>query len=172
MMRLRNHASLSLIAAEELLDRAAGSGGEYGIESKVLILLTDGQQNSGEFTPEEAAEFAAANEIKVYTIAIGSRDSFRSVNQGLLGAFQLFTGEMIDTKPIERVARITGGEFAKAADGTSLRRIYERIDELERSPFEHKFVRYKEKFQAFVGLGILLIVIEVMLSATWLRRVP
>ncbi len=166
------HASLGLIAVEDLLEEAAVAGEEYHIESRVLILLTDGKQNAGEFEPAEAAEFAKENDIRIYTIAVGGRESFKSVDRLLGGAFQFFTGERIDTRPLERVARITGGEFAKAESASELRRIYERIDELEKTPFQHKFVRYKEHFQKFTAAGLLLILFEQILAATWLRRIP
>lgn len=166
------HASLGLIAAEDLLEEAAVAGEEYEIESRVIILLSDGRQNAGKFTPEEAAQFASENGIKVYTIAVGGRDSFKSVDRLLGGAFQFFTGERIDTRPLEQVAAATGGKFAKAESASELKRIYERIDELEKTPFHHKFVRYKEHFQLFAGAGLLLILIEQLLAATWLRRIP
>ncbi len=160
-------AALNLISAEELITEARKAGENYKINSKIIILLTDGQQNAGDKWPREAAEFCAESDIKLYTVAVVG---LPEKSGGIFGS--LFPMRKLDTRPIEQAALMTGGQFGKATDGESLREIYERIDSLEKSPITRSHVYYSEHFQPLVMLGFFLVVLEMLLSSTVLRRMP
>ena len=168
------HAALSLISAEGLLKQAERQENEYSIESKIMIVLTDGENNAGEKTPAEAARFAQENEIKIYTILISS-GAVRTIDTDLFGRIQFPFGDFEHEQAVrdmKQVADITGGRFEEVTSGEALENIYRTIDRLERTEFEQKFLRYHERFQVpvFAGLGFL--VLEILLGTTWLRRVP
>ncbi len=168
------HAALSLISAEGVLKRAREEQKEYSIKSKIMIILTDGENNAGEKTPAEAARFAKENGIKVYTILISS-GAYRTVNDMLFGKIQLPFGDLEHEQAVEDmkgVANITGGRFEEATSGDSLENIYRTIDRLERTKFKQKFLRYKERFQYPVFAGLSFVLMEIVLGATWLRRTP
>lgn len=168
------HAALSLISAEGLLKEAERQEKEYSIESKIMILLTDGENNAGLKTPAEAARFAQENEIKIYTILISS-GAVRTIDTDLFGRVQFPFGDFEHEQAVrdmKQVADITGARFEEATSGESLENIYRTIDRLERTEFEQKFLRYHERFQFPVFAGLSFLVLEILLGTTWLRRVP
>ncbi|MDP2895402.1 MAG: VWA domain-containing protein [bacterium] len=168
------HAALSLISAEGLLKEAGRQENEYSIESKIMILLTDGENNAGLKTPAEAARFAQENEIKIYTILISS-GAVRTIDTDLFGRIQFPFGDFEHEQAVrdmKQVADITGGRFEEATSGEALQNIYRTIDRLERTEFEQKFLRYHERFQFPVFAGLSFLVLEIILRTTWLRRVP
>lgn len=123
----------------------------YIIKSKIIILLTDGQNNWGKLTPFQAAELASDWGVKIYAIGIG--------------------GEDIAT--LTRVADITGGKYFSAENVQGLISIYEEIDRLEKSEIESvKYMDYKEAFTPFAISALFLIFLYIILSATLLRRIP
>ncbi|MCK4236749.1 MAG: VWA domain-containing protein, partial [Candidatus Krumholzibacteria bacterium] len=115
-------AAARLKTAEEDISRSAQESGdkEYEIKSKIIILLTDGQNNFGKRTPEEAAELAASWGVKIYTIGVGSREGISTVKT-LFGQFKVPTGGGVDEKTLQRVADITGGVFRLGENEESLR---------------------------------------------------
>jgi len=167
------HAVLRLVNAEQELEEAAKLRPGYTIKSKIIIMLTDGQQTYGELLPQQAAEFAKENGIKVYTIAVVDRGDVRRVDDDFFGAF-LRAGEAVDTRDIREVATITGGQFGEATDGESLKRIYAKIDKLERSRFQEHVQDYDEHFDAWwaVPMGLALFLGEIAGRNTLFRRVP
>jgi len=161
-------AVLSLVVAEDYVRETHGRDDEYHITSKVIILLTDGEQQRGinQHSFREAATYAKENDIKIHTIAItGGRDRQRG------SIFSLLT-DRIDTRNIEFVAEETSGLFRMATDGDALREIYEQIDALERTEFRQTFRRYHELFAWPVLLAFACLAVEVLLATTWLRRAP
>ncbi len=162
---------LRLVSVDELLRKAGEKNNDYKVNSKIIILLTDGQQTRGGMNPLEAAEFAKENGIKIYTIAITSDQNYVQHNS-VFGKFFSLMDRQLDTTLLEQVAATTGGIFAKATSGEALVKIYQQIDELEKSKFEESFTTYKEKFPLFVQIGILLFVLEVILSQTLFRKIP
>jgi Ca-activated chloride channel family protein len=142
--------------------------------SKVVILLTDGRSNRGEIGPVTAARMASALGVRVYTIGAGSRGTARvPVDDPLRGRTYATMRVDIDEETLEEVAALTGGRYFRATDTESLASIYEEIDELERSEIEvENFTEYAERFPLPLGLGLLLIVGELGLSRTLLRRLP
>lgn len=131
--------------------------------SKILVLLTDGRSNAGRFTPQEAAQLAAALGVKVYTIGIGQsrRTLFGMLDDGP------------DAATLQEVATITGARAFLASDARALQEVYATIDELEPSPAEvEEIVEHTELYRRFLVPGLVLLVLQALLSATWLRRLP
>jgi Ca-activated chloride channel family protein len=167
-------AAARLRTAEEDLARYADESGEkeYEIKSKIIILLTDGQNNYGKRTPEQAAELAAEWGITVYTIGVGGDEGVSTVKT-LFGNFKVPTGTRVDTRPLQRVAEMTGGIFRMAGDDESLREVYGEIDALEKSNIESvRYVDYKELFVPFALAALCLVLLELLLAATIFRRIP
>ena len=169
-------AAARLQKAEKTLQQQALAGESnqtaYEIKSKIIILLTDGEQNAGLRTPREAAELAKKWGIKIYTIGIGGRESLLRVPT-LFGTQVIQRGPGVDKETLADLARETGGIFRMAEDGDSLRSIYAEIDELEKSEIESvRYVDYKERFMGFALTGLILLALEVLLRTTWLRRIP
>ena len=165
------YSTLRLISVDELLRKAGDKNNDYKVNSKIIILLTDGQQTRGGMNPIEAAEFARDNDIKIYTIAIVNDSQYVRQNS-LFGQFFSLSNRQIDTSLLEQVAAITGGLFAKASSGEALVNVYHKIDQLEKSKFEERFTTFKEKFQLFIILGISLLLLEIILSQTVFRKIP
>ena len=142
--------------------------------SKVVILLTDGRSNRGEIGPVTAAQMAKALDVRVYTIGAGSQGTARVPVQSSLGGTRYATMEVdIDEPTLREVAEVTGGRYFRATDNESLESIYAEIDELERTEIEIKnFTQFGEQFPLPLGLGFLLLMAELGLSQTALRRLP
>jgi Ca-activated chloride channel family protein len=167
-------AAARLKTAEEDYARFAGEGDtkDYTITSKIIILLTDGQNNFGRWTPEEAAKLAAQWGIKIYTIGVGDAEGVTSVRT-LLGTFKVPTGARVDMRPLRTVAETTGGIFRMADSDEALREVYAEIDRLEKSEVESvRYVDYREMFVPFALAALLLVVLEAIVSSTALRRIP
>jgi Ca-activated chloride channel family protein len=144
----------------------------YEIKSKIIILLTDGEQNAGRRTPLEAAELAQKWGIKIYTIGIGGRDSLIRVPT-LFGTQVIQRGSGVDKQTLSALADTTGGIFRLAEDGDSLRAVYSEIDELEKNEIESiLYVDYKERFTLFSIPALILLALEILLRTTWFRRIP
>jgi Ca-activated chloride channel family protein len=167
-------AGARLRTAEEELSRRAHDTGTkgYEIKSKIMILLTDGQNNFGKRTPQEAAQLAKEWGIKIYAIGIGGKEAVATVKT-LFGEFKVPMGEGVDQRTLQTVADITDGTFWLAEDAKSLLQIYEEIDRLEKSEIESvRFVDYNEKFAVFALVALALIFGEAALSSTIFRRIP
>ena len=111
------------------------------VESKVMILLSDGSNNAGEIDPKTAAELAAEYNIKIYTIGAGTNQSYTRIpGRGLIR-------NEIDEETLKHIASVTGGKFFRATNVKALKSIYAEIDELERSEINVKeFTQYKELY--------------------------
>lgn len=141
-------------------------------ESKVIILLTDGVNNSGFIDPKIASELAAEYEIKAYTIGVGSNGMAMSPVAILPnGDFQYRNVPVeIDEKLLKEIAEATGGKYFRATDNEKLEEIYEEIDALEKTEIEEfKFYNYEEKFRPLVLLAGLLLIFEILLRFTLFR---
>lgn len=160
------------------LANAAGRLKDSQAKSRIIIFLTDGENNSGTIDPETALEVAKGYGLKIYSIGIGrdgktriptfQRDVFgnrvktylpfeSSVNEDLLG----------------RMASDTGGKYFRAEKDDALKGVFNEIDKLERTKVEiNKFTRYTEKFPPWLWAGLLLYMLGLFLGRTWLRRSP
>lgn len=165
-------AAARLKTAEETLAGQGVSGVKaYHIKSKVIILLTDGQNNTGRHLPDEAAALAKEWGIKIYAIGVGGDDVVKV--QTLLGTRMVRTGEGVDREMLGRVAESTGGVFRMAEDAEALRAVYQEIDRLEKSEVESvRYLDYKEYFLPFALAAAILLVLETLLNCTLWRRLP
>jgi len=143
-------------------------------KSKVVILLTDGQNNRGEIDPITAARLAEALEVRVYTVGVGKRgDALYPVDDPFFGKRYIRMPVQIDEEILTQIATITGGRYFRATDETSLAQIYEEIDKLEKTKIEIKeYTRYKELFVRFLIIAFGLLVLEIILANTKFRKIP
>ena len=136
-------------------------------KSKVIILLTDGVNNSGFIDPKIASELAVEYQIKTYTIGLGSNGTARAP-VGILpnGKFQYgMTKVEIDEELLKTIAEKTGGLYFRATDNKKLEEIYEEINKLEKTEIQEiKYYNYDEKFRPLILLALALLFIE------WLMR--
>ncbi|WP_138432719.1 vWA domain-containing protein [Winogradskyella algicola] len=141
-------------------------------KSKVIILLTDGVNNSGFIDPKIASELAVEYGIKVYTIGLGTNGmalSPSSINAN--GTFRYSRQQVeIDEKLLEEIADATGGQYFRATDNEKLAEIYKEINKLEKTEIqEKKYYNYDEKYRPLVLLGGLLLLVEIILRNTIFR---
>jgi len=142
-------------------------------KSKVIILLTDGVSNTGDISPGQAAELAAANHIKVYAVGAGSTGyaPFPVEWRGQTVLRQAFVE--LDERTLEAVAERTAGLYFHADNLDALAQVYEKIDDLERSEIvEVRYMQYEEFYALFAGSGLLLIVASTLIAQSVLRRLP
>ncbi len=141
--------------------------------SRVVILLTDGENNSGEIAPVTAAEIAKTFGIRVYTVGVGSQGTAPYPVQTPYG-IQLRDMEVkIDEETLQEIAQITDGRYFRATSNTRLEDIYREIDQLEKSKIEvREFSRKSEEFLPFALAGILFLVMSLFLRNTIFRSIP
>lgn len=143
-------------------------------KSKVVILLTDGRNNAGNISPLTAAEAAKVLKIKVYTIGAGTKGLAPYPVKDFFGntVYQPMDVD-IDEDVLKEIAEKTGGRYFRATDTESLRQIYKEIDRLEKTVIEDKgYQEYQELFPMFLIPGIILLYAEIILSNTFLRKIP
>ncbi len=129
-------------------------------KSKVMILLSDGSNNSGEIQPVTAAELAATFDVKIYTIGAGTKNR-RLLQSGL------------DEAILRQIAETTNGQYYHAANEERLLDIYEEINELEKTEIKVKeYTRFKELYSNFLLPGVLLLLMEIFTGLTYSRRLP
>lgn len=140
-------------------------------KSKVLILLTDGENNSGEIDPVTAADLAVSFGIKVYTIGAGTRGMAPyPIQDPIFGKRYQNVQVDIDEEMLTKIAEMTGGNYFRATDAEELKQIYNRIDELERTKVEELiYTDYLDLYPRFLLPGILLILIALLLEKTIFR---
>ncbi|WP_296380339.1 VWA domain-containing protein [Winogradskyella sp.] len=141
-------------------------------KSKVIILLTDGVNNSGFIDPKIASELAVEYGIKVYTIGLGTNGMALSpiaINPN--GSFRYGRQQVeIDEKLLKEIAEVTGGKYFRATNNKKLAEIYDEINKLEKTEIEEKkYYNYDEKYRSLVLLAGLLLLIELLLRNTIFR---
>ncbi len=135
-------------------------------KSRIVILLTDGINNRGELTPENAAQAAAALGIKVYTIGIGGG---LPIKQG----FFTLPPQEIDENTLKRIAERSKAEFFRARDLKTLEEVYDRIDKLEKTEIEmQQFTRFEEKAGGWLIAALLFLTLEKAFSLSRFGRLP
>jgi Ca-activated chloride channel family protein len=142
--------------------------------SRVVILMSDGENTAGTIAPLDAAKAAAAFGVRVYTIGVGSRGS--ALSPVAIQGGRLVYGPQkvsIDEGLLSEIARTTGGRYFRATDAAALRRIYGEIDRLERSPSEERRrIQYRDLYLPFVLAGAALLLVEWLLRGSRWGRVP
>lgn len=140
--------------------------------SKVIILLTDGVNNSGFIEPQTAADLAAEYEIKTYTIGLGTNGNALSpIAYNPDGSYRYGMRQVeIDENLLKNIAKVTGGRYFRATDNEKLEAIYDEINKLEKTEIEEfKYYRYEEKFRSWVLLAGALLMLEWLLRNTLYR---
>lgn len=145
-------------------------------KSKIVILMTDGENNSGKVPPLTAAEAAQAIGVKVYTVGVGTR-----------GQARIFTGRIdpwgnkvyqkipvdVDEDTLTKIANMTGGKYYRADSSEMMGKIYADIDRLEKTDAEvKKYVQYSEFFPWVIVPGLFVLLLEVILGHTVWRKLP
>ena len=143
-------------------------------KTKLIVLLTDGDNNAGKVMPRTAAEAAKTLGIRIYTIGAGTEGEVpfpmtnafgRTVYRNVLMKF--------DEKTLQEIAGITNGKFFRATDTESLKTIFGEIDKLEKSKIEvEKTAQYRDLFHWFLIPGLACLILEMLLSQTLWRRLP
>lgn len=140
-------------------------------KSKVIILLTDGVNNSGQIDPKIASDLAVEFGIKVYTIGLGTNGMALSPVAIRNGKFQYSRVQVeIDEELLQEIAEVTGGKYFRATNNKKLEDIYAEINKLEKTEVEEfKFYNYEEKFRPLILLALIFLVLEVLLRSTVFR---
>lgn len=143
-------------------------------KSKVVILLTDGRNNAGEIDPFTAAEIAKTLGIKVYTIGAGTKGLAPFPAIDLFGNTVMRQVKIdIDDDALREIAKITDGKYYRATDTESLKEIYRQIDKLEKTESEvTQYTEYSELFHYFLLPAFGLLLFELGLTKTKLRKIP
>jgi len=143
-------------------------------KTKLIILLTDGVNNSGLIDPITALEIAKAYKIRVYTIGVGSEGSAMYPVKDAMGRTTMQQMPVqIDEPLMKKISSETGGKYYRATDNSSLSKIYREIDRLEKTKIEiNSFKRYAELFFPFAFLGLLFLAMEVLARLTIYRTLP
>jgi Ca-activated chloride channel family protein len=143
-------------------------------KSRIVILMTDGQNNAGKVPPLTAAEAAQALKIKVYTIGVGTHGTAPFPTRNAFGQRGYINVPVdIDEKTLKAVAEKTGGRYFRAHRTETLQAIYDEIDQLEKTEVVvKKFQRYQELFAWAALPGLLLLLLEIGLAHTVWRRLP
>jgi Ca-activated chloride channel homolog len=142
-------------------------------KSRVMILLTDGVNNRGEIDPITAAKIAATFNIRVYTVGVGAQGEAPYPVETPFGIQRRLIPVDLDEKTLSAVAEMTGGKYFRATDNRKLKAIYKEIDQLERSKIEvTAYKRYSEKYYGWLFGGLALVLLEVVLAGTVLRKIP
>jgi Ca-activated chloride channel homolog len=141
--------------------------------SKVIILLTDGENNMGEVPPLTAAEIAKTFGVRVYTIGVGTIGTAPYPVQTPFGTRIQDIPVKIDEESLKSIASTTGGVYYRATDNAKLKAIYEKIDALEKSKIEVKeFSKKQEEFQPYALAAMLLLISGVLLKISVFRNIP
>lgn len=140
-------------------------------KSRVVILLTDGSNNMGDISPMTAAQIAKSMGVRVYTIGVGTNKVARYPLPVAGGVQYVNIPVEIDTKTLKSIAATSDGNYYRATNNKELRQIYRDIDKLEKSRLQvKKFSKRYEAFQPFVLAALALLLMEILLRYTILRR--
>lgn len=141
-------------------------------KSKVIILLTDGSNNRGDIDPATAAQIAQTYGIRVYAIGVGSYGEARCPVQTPYGTQYVTISNEFDEQTLRNIASTTGGEYFRATDNNSLKRIYEQIDQLEKSKIRvREFSKRTENFEPFLIAALICLLIDILLKHFVLRTI-
>jgi Ca-activated chloride channel family protein len=142
-------------------------------KSKVMILLTDGQNNAGDLPPLKAADIAASFGIKIYTIGVGTLGPAPFEVDSLFGKRIVYQEAHLDEPTLKKIAETTQARYFRATDTNTLKEIYAEINRLEKSQALIKeYTEYDELYQRFLIWGLLILLGEILLSRTIYRRIP
>ncbi|MBK9109798.1 MAG: VWA domain-containing protein [Saprospiraceae bacterium] len=145
---------------------------EDSAKSKIIILITDGVNNAGDVSPAVAAELAKSYQIKIYSIGVGTNgEAYSPVGRSPHGEYVFGMAPVnIDEQLLNQVSQYTGAQYYRATNAEKLAKIYQEIDQLEKTKVEIRYIkRYSEEFRIFLLAGMLLLPLEWTLRWTLLR---
>ncbi|MDF1545735.1 MAG: VWA domain-containing protein [bacterium] len=147
---------------------------ESDSETKIIVLLTDGDNNAGEIDPITAATLASTFDIKIYAIGVGKSGNVMFPYQDpLFGKRYIYQPTKIDEESLREIAARTGGKYFRAQSEDELEEIYGLIDNLEKTEVKvAAHIQYKELFHYFVYVGLALLLLELILANTYFRKLP
>ena len=184
VLRLLDDVELGMVEDGTAIGMAIATGAarleKSDAKSRVIILLTDGRNNAGAIDPVTAAKAAGAIGVKVYAVGVGSEEGARiPIDDPLYGRAYArnpdgtYQRTRMDEETLRKVAELSGGQFFRAADPGTLEKIYEKIRSMEQSRFETtEYRRYQELSGTLIVPALALLALQVLLSCTWLRKVP
>ena len=141
-------------------------------KSKVIILLTDGSNNRGDIDPQTAAEIAKTYGIRVYTIGVGSYGQARVPVQTPIGKQYITMDNEFDETTLRSIAETTGGQYFRAKDNTSLKAIYDQIDQMEKTKLRvREFSKHTENFMPFLYAALICLLLELIICYFVLRTI-
>lgn len=141
-------------------------------KSKVVILLTDGSNNRGDIDPLTAAQIAKTYGIRVYAVGVGSYGQARVPVQTPMGTQYITMDSEFDEETLRNIATTTGGEYFRATDNTSLKRIYEQIDQLEKTKLRvREYSKRTENFAPWLVAALLCLIAEVLIRYFALKTI-
>jgi len=145
-------------------------------KSKIVILMTDGENNSGKVPPLTAAEAAQALGVKIYTVGVGTRGEARiatgRVDPWGRKEYQRIAVD-VDEATLTKIADMTGGKYYRADSSDTMKKIYADIDRLEKTDAEvKKYTQYNEFFPWVILPGLFVLLLEVILTHTIWRKLP
>ena len=142
--------------------------------SKAIVLLTDGINNFGRISPLVAAKAARALGIKIYAIGVVSKsEGLQEADDGSGRKVYKEVQIQVDEEELKKISKLTDGEYFRATDMSTLRESYKEIDRLEKASIEQKsFEEYVDVFQYFLFAALGLLLLEILLRNTFLRRIP
>lgn len=178
LLQLLEKAEIGMVEDGTAIGSALGSSIERlkdtKAKSKVIILLTDGRNNAGEIDPFTAAEIARTFGIKIYTIGAGTKGLAPYPAMDIFGNRVMKQVKIdIDDDALKEIAKITDGKYYRATDTESLKEIYSQIDKLEKTETEvTQYTEYNELFHYFLLPALGLLLVELGLTKTKLRKIP
>jgi len=138
---------------------------ELKSKSRIIVLMTDGANNSGKIDPITATRAAQALGVKIYTIGLGNREIVQQMG--------LPPGYLPDEDTLQQISEMTGGRYYRADNSDKFQKIYAEIDKLEKTEAViNKYTEYRELFAWFLAGGLALLLIEIVLGQTVFRRLP
>ena len=141
--------------------------------SNIIILLTDGKSNSGELSWQDAVKIASAREVKIYTIGVGTKGKAPFLVEDLFGKRYVYQNVDVDLEALKSIAQQTNASFFQADNLKSLGKIYEMINNLEKTRVDvEKWVEYKELYPWFIVPGLILLFFYILLANTRFIKVP
>ena len=140
--------------------------------SKIMLLVTDGENNAGVINPTTASELAGELGVKVYTIGVGTDRTIIPVNVYGQIRYQQYEGGL-DEELLKQIAEMTGGQYYRARDSKALSRVFSSINQLEKTEFEQdNFKQYTELAYVFIKIGLMLLAAGVFLERLYFILVP
>ena len=142
-------------------------------KSKIIILLTDGRNNTGTISPATAADIAKTHGIKVYTIGAGTEGEAPFLVDSLFGKHYVYQKVDLDEETLKEIAQKTGGRYFRATNTEALKTIYQQIDKMEKTEAKVKeYMEYDELFKYFLIPALCLILLEILLANTRFMKIP